>query len=74
MTLQYRPVKMQHPSARWIYRIIGEAFDESGSLLQCAVIPDISPNYSFVSSIAEKCTAGQLALEHLLDVVYDSLP
>lgn len=74
MTLQYRPVKMQHPSARRIYGIIGEAFDESGSLLQCTVIPDISPNYSFVSSVAEKCTAGQLALEHLLDVVYDSLP
>ncbi len=40
MTLQYRPVKMQHPSAGWIYGIIGEAFDESGSLSQCAIIPD----------------------------------
>lgn len=72
--MRYRPVKMRHPVTGWIYGIVGEEHDESGNLLRHAIIPDISCDYKFVSSIAVKCMAGQLDLEQLLDVVYDSLP
>lgn len=71
---RYRPVRTRHPAAGWTYGIIGEVYDEHGILVQHAMIPDISCDYLFVSRLAAKCTAGQLNLEQLLDVVYDSLP
>lgn len=70
---QYRPVKFRGPADGWTYGIIGEERDKSGSLLRSIIIFDISRDYIFVSHIAAKCTAGQLALDHLLDVIEDLL-
>ena len=38
-----------------------------------AVVPRISCDRAFVSRLAERCTAGQLDPEQLLDVVMDAL-
>jgi len=70
---QYRSVKMHHPVMGHSYGIIGEEYDASGKVIQRAIVPNISCDCQLVSHLAARCTAGQLALDQLLDVIYDTL-
>ncbi len=38
-----------------------------------AAVANISYDRAFVARLADRCTRGQLALEHLIDVVQDAL-
>lgn len=71
---RFRPVRMRHPAAGWTYGIIGKEYDDRGTAVQHVIVPDISCDYLFVSRLAASCTAGQLALEQLLDVIHDQMP
>lgn len=54
---------------RTAYGIVGE--DGRG---HSTAVENISCDREFVARLAERCTRGQLAPEHLMDVVQDALP
>ena len=56
------------------YGILGKETDLCGDTLQTIAFSDISCNKEWVSHLAKVCTDGQLALEHLYDVICDMLP
>ena len=66
---RYRPIKLYHPVAGFSYGIEGEWRDENGKTVGSLLLPDVTCDYIFVSRLAAKCTAQQLAPEQLLDVL-----
>ena len=69
----YYIVNCPHPVAGTTYGIAGQRRDLQGSTVKSVFVPDISCDRQSVLNLAGKCTDGQLTLEQIWDVVYDTI-
>lgn len=69
----YYIVNCPHPVAGTTYGIARQMFDLQGSTVKSVFVPDISCDRQSVLNLAGKCTDGQLTLEQVWDVVYDTI-
>ena len=69
----YYIVNCPHPVAGTTYGIAGQMFDLQGSTVKSVFVPDISCDRQSVLNLGGKCTDGQLTLEQIWDVVYDTI-
>lgn len=70
----YDVITLFSQDGRNTYGILGREVDANGATLQSISFADVCCDKEWMSSLAERCNEGQLALEHLYDVLYDLLP
>lgn len=70
----YDVITLFSQNGRDTYGILGREVDSDGLTLQTVSFADVCCDKDWMLLLVKRCNEGQLALEHLYDVIYDMLP